>query len=949
MHGFKSFANKTEIAFDKGINVIIGPNGSGKSNISDALCFVLGRLSSKSIRAAKAKNLMFMGSKYVKPAREATVEIVFDNTDRKFAIETDEIIITRSVRGNGMSIYKLNGETKTRAEILEVLAQAEIDAQGFNLVLQGQIQSIVRMHPEDRRKVIEEVAGISVYESRKARSLHELEKTEERLKEINAILRERTSFLRNLENERAQALKFKELELTVRRCKASLLQRKIADKEKEISSIKKSIEEKEAYKQKVRASAAKIEEETATINARIQEINKSIQRATGFEQESLRNEVGNLRAELEGLRVRKESYERREEELKKRLAELERSLPEYEREIHRLAKESPLVAKKREELSRKKAELAKIEEDRKKAYAYKTELISLKDRIRDKESLLARTAGESTVVLKQIEEYSVECTHKDAAACKKAYDEHEREIHQMTHEREKQSEAILTATREISKAEQEITSSEKVKSQILTIDICPLCRNAMTDQHRQHVMRDTNQIIDSARERIERNTILMKHAEERTQVIRTKLIDLEKHKTMAQRELSLHQLIQDKQTLLKRLVSQEQILKKEIIEFEQKRERAETLATDSSRIDELHAAKMMEIEEISSMDTQDLDRSLLMKQRDLEKAREIIKIITGDVEKIKADIREVSEKSAARSELLAEKEKAEKQLSEKFKQFFKERDALQLTLQESSFELSTKQSEARQVEDQINYLKIGFAKFDAEKQAIEMEMIDYGGVEPISASVTQLEERMHKAQESLRTIGSINMRALEVYDEIKSEYDRVQEKVNTLSKEKEDIMAIITEIDTKKKRSFMRTFKGINEIFSMNFAKLSTKGQAALVLENEEDIFAGGVSIVIKMMRGKHFDVTSLSGGEQTLVALSLLFAIQEYKPYHFYVFDEIDAALDKRNSERLSALLKQYMKSGQYITITHNDALILDASVLYGVSMHEGVSKILSLKLPSQ
>ncbi|MBS3098857.1 AAA family ATPase [Candidatus Pacearchaeota archaeon] len=111
-------------------------------------------------------------------------------------------------------------------------------------------------------------------------------------------------------------------------------------------------------------------------------------------------------------------------------------------------------------------------------------------------------------------------------------------------------------------------------------------------------------------------------------------------------------------------------------------------------------------------------------------------------------------------------------------------------------------------------------------------------------------------------------------------------------------------------------------------------------------MFAGGIDIVVKMAKGKFFDVHSLSGGEQTLVALSLLFAIQEHKPYHFYILDEIDAALDKRNSERLAALLHQYTKSGQYIIVTHNDAVILDSDILYGVSMHEGVSKVLSLRI---
>src|SRR3989344_7561693 len=146
MHGFKSFAKKTEVVFDTGINVIIGPNGSGKSNVSDAICFVLGRLSAKSMRAEKSKNLIFMGSKYIKPAREASVSIVFDNSDRTFAIDSDEVEIKRIVRINGQGIYKVNEETKTRTDVIETLAQAGIDPYGYNLILQGQIQSIVRMH-----------------------------------------------------------------------------------------------------------------------------------------------------------------------------------------------------------------------------------------------------------------------------------------------------------------------------------------------------------------------------------------------------------------------------------------------------------------------------------------------------------------------------------------------------------------------------------------------------------------------------------------------------------------------------------------------------------------------------------------------------------------------------------------------------------------------------------
>ena len=422
--------------------------------------------------------------------------------------------------------------------------------------------------------------------------------------------------------------------------------------------------------------------------------------------------------------------------------------------------------------------------------------------------------------------------------------------------------------------------------------------------------------------------------------------ELEKEQYKLERELTQHLVVKDKHEQLKRLVGQEEQLKRELVELESKRVSLEQKASDLSRVEELYGTKMIEIEEASSMTAADVDRMSIMKERELEKMREIVKHATRDRGEIEHELSELEKGIKGRIEQLATREAEETKMNEQFKKLFKERDEIQHQVQEGNFELTGRQNSWRQIEEQINFVKVGDAKVRAEKEAIEMELIEFQGVEVINASPGQIEERLVKAQETIRTIGSINMRALEIYEEIKHEYDRVQEKVNTLDKEKQDIMQIIAEIDTKKKKTFMKTFNGINEIFTNNFSRLSSKGQAFLEIENEESVFEGGVNIVIRLGKGKYFDVTSLSGGEQTLVALSLLFAIQEFKPYHFYVFDEIDAALDKRNSERLSALLQHYMKSGQYITITHNDALIMDSNLLYGVSMHDGVSKVLSLKM---
>jgi chromosome segregation protein len=194
------------------------------------------------MRAAKAANLLFSGNKIHKPADEASIELIFDNSDSSFGIDSQEVSIKRIVRRNGLSIYKINNEIKTRQELLELLAQAGIDPNGFNIVLQGEIDSLVKSHPEERRKIIEEVAGISIYETRKEKSLKELEKAEEQLKEVSAILKERNSYLRNLERERQEALNFQKLEETLKRCKSTILSKKLQEKEKELQQTNSQIE-----------------------------------------------------------------------------------------------------------------------------------------------------------------------------------------------------------------------------------------------------------------------------------------------------------------------------------------------------------------------------------------------------------------------------------------------------------------------------------------------------------------------------------------------------------------------------------------------------------------------------------------------------------------------------------------------------------------------------------
>ena len=884
MKGFKSFAKKTDIWFDKGINVILGPNGSGKSNISDALCFVLGRLSIKSIRAAKAKNLLFMGTKIARPAKEAYVELVFDNSDRTFNMNQEEIALKRIVRHNGQSIYKINDQTKTRGEVIELLAHAGIDPHGFNLILQGQISSIVKMHSHDRRKIIEEVAGISIYESRKERSLRELDKSEDKLKQIATILRERTAYLRNLENERSQALRYKQLKESVKRCKATILNRKVDGKGKEVASVVKSIEEKMNQKDKIKVGGDGIQDEIEGLSAKIQDINKRIQEATGVEQDSLHNEIANLKAELEGTRVRKEGYENRRGEVERRIEELNRNIPEMEAEIAGLKKQAPGMAKKSEILQKKKEELAALESEKKNLLGARSELNSLRERVKDKRDQLSRAKAEGDALLKQVEEFSAGLAHNNERACLLSIENLKKELDEGKGNLDSLGARELESEKIVSIAESEIERAEKIKGDVDNIDTCPLCQSKMTKDHRNHVFSDCDSKISEAKGRLEESQGELGKIKTGKEKLLGEIRNFESKIRESESEIAKHSSINDKREQIKKFVSQENILKGEIDSLEERRKNLESKSSNLGKVEERYDSKILEIEEISARTEEDVDNTILYKQRELESIKNVIKRSTGDLEDIDLEIGDISEGLENKESDLAEKEKQEKELNQRFKKMFETRDAMQREVQEKNLKLTDIQSDVRQIEEQVNYLKIGKAKLDAEKEALEMDIMEFENVSFINGSLTYLEERLRKAQDSLAKIGSINMRALEVYDEVKKEYDIVAEKVEVLNKEKEDILNIIAEIDRRKKREFMKVFRGVNEIFTSNFSKLYTKGTAYLEVENKQDIFAGGVDIVVRLAKGKYFDVSSLSGGEQTLVALSLLFAIQEFKPYHFYI-----------------------------------------------------------------
>jgi len=334
--------------------------------------------------------------------------------------------------------------------------------------------------------------------------------------------------------------------------------------------------------------------------------------------------------------------------------------------------------------------------------------------------------------------------------------------------------------------------------------------------------------------------------------------------------------------------------------------------------------------------------------RDKDNTGKILKDISKEAEAFSSEIVDLKEMVKGKEEQLKEKEKKQNEFQTKFKGLFDKINKLNDENSESESQLYKVEDSSRKEELDMNTVSLEQAKTRAEIAGLSEEFAQYGGVElDMEKPEEQLKKEINDFEKMKENIGSVNMRALEIYESVEKEYHSLLDKKEKLGSEKDDVINLIGEIDLRKKDLFMNTFDIVSENFQNIFSSLSTKGEAQLKLEDEENPFEGGLSIKVRLSGEKFLDIRSLSGGEKTMTALAFIFAIQEHEPASFYILDEVDAALDKHNSEKLAKLIRQYSGKAQYLIISHNDALISEADNLYGVSMDEhSTSNVVSLKI---
>jgi chromosome segregation protein len=331
MTGFKSFGDRTvTIRLSSGFTCIVGPNGAGKSNIIDALCFALGRLSKKTMRAKSLEDLIFAGSRGKNPSQRASVTLFFDNSDKEFPGEGEDFQITRVVKRGGGGGYKMNGKKVTRQQILNALAAANIDPDGSNqFVLQGKIVELTHMNPEDRRVFIEELIGLQKYDEMKDVTMKELEKAERDLGQFEAIFKEVSSQLKKVEKEKNDALAWKELDEKINfynsqliALKISLLRKEEADLEVKIENSNKIIEE---LNEKVTRQEELLKQESLVMD----NIQKTITEKEK-ERETINENITQLKTQLSSNQTTLNLAQKSIEKLQNEIMELEKLQMELE-------------------------------------------------------------------------------------------------------------------------------------------------------------------------------------------------------------------------------------------------------------------------------------------------------------------------------------------------------------------------------------------------------------------------------------------------------------------------------------------------------------------------------------------------------------------------------------------------------------------------------------------
>ena len=987
--GFKSFPERTRLTFERDITAIVGPNGSGKSNISDAILWVMGEQSSRTLRGGKMQDVIFGGTAKRPSMGVAQVSLILDNSAGIFDVDAEEVTITRKYYRSGESEYYINRQQVRLRDVNELLMDTGLGRDGYSIIGQGRIAEIVSGKSAERREVLEEAAGISRYRYRKEEAERRLARTDENLLRINDKIEELELQVKPLKEQAEVAKRYLTLRDELRVAEVSLwmsdldtLREQSGTLESEYNETKAALE---AAKRELQGLYSR--SEVLTERMRAKDVEAEARRS---ELSGAQSRIAEQEARAAALQSRIESSEQNAARMRTEMSELTGRVQEIQGQIEAGRARIAEIDAQKKKLEEDAQSARNVAEGRRMRIANRErELNELSDEL-TKQIVELRSTDSRINMLEEMERDYEGFGGAVKAVMREAKRGALRGVHGTVSELLRTDEHTALA----------IETALGAAIQNVVVDTQNDGKRAIEFLQRRNAGRATFLPLDAIRGgRLDK----IPGGDEGCLGLAVDLIEFEaKYKNVFENLLG-RTLIAE--TLTDAIaISRRNGGRVKIVTLDGQVMNAGGSMTGGSagknagilsrrsELEKLQAGRgrlARRRDELTSR-TDELKRTLTAARYELDVATQEIQTINNELASLAAE-RRTTENAAGQFEALmagltgdsAAREKAISDVLAAADSYRRELDEIRSAIDALNTEadkirasISEATSSRLEVEGErtrtdkaaqeknaaILDLERALARAEQKKLSAEMEEkqltdklwdgyeLSHSAAEAIRQPVEsrpKAARRISELRREMTSLGNPNIGAIDEYARVSERYEFLAGQRDDVEKAKNELLGIITDITGEMRSIFSREFTAINESFKETFTELFGGGSAELTITPADDVLGGDIDIRVQPPGKAVTTLTLLSGGEMAFVAIALYFAIIKIRPTPFCVMDEIEAALDEANVNRFASHMRELADKTQFIVITHRRGTMEEADRLYGVTMQEkGVSKVIELDL---
>lgn len=968
--GFKSFADKLTISLDGKTTCIVGPNGSGKSNIVDAVRWVLGEQSVKSLRGdSNMSDVIFSGSKNRNALNVATVSLTFDNSDNYINIPYNEITVKRRVYRTGENEYFINNEKCRLKDITDLFLDSGIGKSSFNIISQGEVQKIVSESSYDRRVIFESAAEVLKYKKRKEDALKKLDKTHTNLERVNDIIAELEIQVEPLREQSIKAEEYLKIKNELKNIEVALLSSEITTINEEYQLTKEKIEKLNNEIMNLGVQSNKSDTELldlknnlSKIELTIKELNNRLLSLTK-EEEKINGEKNILKErqkyDVSNSKVHENISSLKEEKLKKEniihldkidLDTLQNELESIKSEINNLTLLSNTSKKEYQDSFNEYNEKTKLLADIDHKIGIIEDYINNGGTINNSIKAILnnprlRGIHQTLGALLEIDEKYLKALDVSLGGSKQF----------IVVENEDSAKSAINYLKDNKLGRATFFPISVIKPRGVDLDTLNVVRNM---QGFISVLMDVVK-YDSKYYNVVSNQVgnvllvdNIDNANKISKVInqRYKIVTLDGDivhigGTMTGGSLNTSKSIFEEKHELETL----RVKRREIAEVIATLE--ENIKSSTSKLED-NSEKIRQ-KEIVLIQTQEKYNA---KKSSLDITNEEYNNIINELRSLENLVDSSLSKEEDRiMKLYYETSREKEEVVREIARLTKEKDKISSTIDNieatnklNNTSLYTKEKELKTLEINIskmdvlldNYLRILSEDYEMTYEKAKSNYI-------LEMDTKEARSLVNSYKNRIKQIGMVSVQAIEDYKRVSERYNFLNSQKDDLLNAKDTLLEIINEMDTVMKEEFLTTFNKIDIEFQEVFKQLFKGGSASLKLTNPDDLLETGVDIIASPPGKKLTSINLLSGGEKTLTAICLIFAILNVKPIPFCLFDEVEAALDESNVDNFGKYLNNYKDKTQFLIITHKKRTMEYANTLYGITMQEsGVSKLVSVKL---